>query len=346
MILDNGRSNLLGTHYPGDAGVHPLRRLPQRLPRVPEVRWRCVRPCVLGPMGAVLLPLLVGLEEASSLPHASSLCGACSDACPVKIPLHELLLELRSDLVDRRRRVAWWERLAFDLWSLAWSSPLGYRLTTALGRLGSPLGGLVRAGPHVGEGQGAAANRAALPGRAMSLVDDFVRNAEAVGVTVHRGAAPEIEGAGVSPALYGLADTGSVVLAASAEEPRARSLLPDVHVVLLAEDRILPGLAGAVRSCRQRSSERARDRDRAEPERRHRAAARRRRARPGRGARRPDPAWSGHVRGTVPRTWRVRARPLGAQRVASVVAGSRAMRPPTVQRPPRTGFSTMYCTVA
>ena len=58
----------------------------------------------------------------------------------------------------------------------------------------------------------------------MRLVDDFVRNAEAVGVKVHRGAAPSLEGAGVSRALFGLADTGSVVLAASPDEPRARSL--------------------------------------------------------------------------------------------------------------------------
>jgi len=77
----------------------------------------------------------------------------------------------------------------------------------------------------------------------VSLVDDFVRNAEMAGFTVHRGAAPEIEGAGVSHALYGLADTGSVVLGASPDEPRARSLLPAVHVSLLAENRILPGLA-------------------------------------------------------------------------------------------------------
>jgi L-lactate dehydrogenase complex protein LldG len=76
----------------------------------------------------------------------------------------------------------------------------------------------------------------------MSLVDDFVRNAEAVGVVVHRGEGPSIEGAGVSRALYGLADTGSVVLASSPDEPRARSLLPAVHVTLLAEDRLLPGL--------------------------------------------------------------------------------------------------------
>ncbi|HEX2505137.1 MAG TPA: LUD domain-containing protein [Gaiellaceae bacterium] len=54
---------------------------------------------------------------------------------------------------------------------------------------------------------------------------------------------PALEGAETSEALFGLAETGSVVLAASPEEPRARSLLPAVHVSVLREDRILPGLA-------------------------------------------------------------------------------------------------------
>jgi L-lactate dehydrogenase complex protein LldG len=76
----------------------------------------------------------------------------------------------------------------------------------------------------------------------MSLVEGFIRNAEISGFTVHRREAPQIEGAGVSEALYGLADTGSVVLAASPAEPRARSLLPAVHVSLLREHRILAGL--------------------------------------------------------------------------------------------------------
>ncbi len=76
----------------------------------------------------------------------------------------------------------------------------------------------------------------------MSLVEDFAANAAAVGFSVHRGVAPTIEGAGVSRALYGLADTGSVVLAPSADEPRARSLLPEAHVTLLDEGRILAGL--------------------------------------------------------------------------------------------------------
>jgi L-lactate dehydrogenase complex protein LldG len=75
----------------------------------------------------------------------------------------------------------------------------------------------------------------------MSLVDEFAANAAAVGCRVHRGKTPSIEGAGISTALYGLADTGSVVLSSSVE-PRTQSLLPDVHVTLLREDLILPGL--------------------------------------------------------------------------------------------------------
>jgi L-lactate dehydrogenase complex protein LldG len=74
------------------------------------------------------------------------------------------------------------------------------------------------------------------------LVDLFARRAEEAGFRVHRGVAPALEAAETSEAAYGLADTGSVVLAASPEEPRARSLLPAVHVSVLREDRILPGL--------------------------------------------------------------------------------------------------------
>ena len=76
----------------------------------------------------------------------------------------------------------------------------------------------------------------------MSLVDQFAENAEAVGFHVHRGEAPAIEGAGMSRAAYALADTGSVVLAASPDEPRAASLLPEVHITLVYEDVILSGL--------------------------------------------------------------------------------------------------------
>lgn len=75
------------------------------------------------------------------------------------------------------------------------------------------------------------------------LVERFVLNAERNGIVVHRAEPPALERAETSEALYGLADTGGVVLAASPREPRARSLLPERHVTVLREDRILPGLA-------------------------------------------------------------------------------------------------------
>ena len=48
-----------------------------------------------GPIGAIVTPVLTGLKDASNLPSASSLCGACHDACPVKINIPRMLLELR-----------------------------------------------------------------------------------------------------------------------------------------------------------------------------------------------------------------------------------------------------------
>ena len=77
----------------------------------------------------------------------------------------------------------------------------------------------------------------------VGLVDRFVLEAERAGFTVHRDGFDPPDGAEVSEAIHGLADTGSVVLAASPDEPRARSLLPAVHVTRLREDRILPSLA-------------------------------------------------------------------------------------------------------
>ncbi len=53
-----------------------------------------------GPIGAVIAPLMNGLEEYKHLSFASSLCGKCSEVCPVKIPLHELLLHNRNDAVN------------------------------------------------------------------------------------------------------------------------------------------------------------------------------------------------------------------------------------------------------
>jgi L-lactate dehydrogenase complex protein LldF len=69
-----------------------------------------------GPIGAILTPQLVGIENAASLPFASSLCGACYEVCPVKIDIPTVLLHLRAKAVAAKaprseraamRLVAW-----------------------------------------------------------------------------------------------------------------------------------------------------------------------------------------------------------------------------------------------
>jgi L-lactate dehydrogenase complex protein LldF len=56
-----------------------------------------------GPIGAILTPQLMQMHHAQSLPYASSLCGACYEVCPVKINIPEVLLELRSQVVNQER---------------------------------------------------------------------------------------------------------------------------------------------------------------------------------------------------------------------------------------------------
>jgi L-lactate dehydrogenase complex protein LldF len=144
VVIDNGRSGLRGTRYEEMLNCIRCGACLNVCPVYRKTGGTAYSDVYSGPMGAVLVPLLSGLERQPALPHASSLCGACTEACPVGIPLHELLLELRRDLVDRGigSRL---ERLGFTVWSWTWSSILGYRITTALARLARPLAAV--AGP-------------------------------------------------------------------------------------------------------------------------------------------------------------------------------------------------------
>ncbi|MEZ5099692.1 MAG: LutB/LldF family L-lactate oxidation iron-sulfur protein [Thermoleophilia bacterium] len=144
VLLEQGRRNLLGTRYEEMLACIRCGSCLNVCPVYRKTAGIAYGGVYSGPMGAVLVPLLTGLDRTPSLPHASSLCGACTEACPVKIPLHELLLELRRDLVEQGVAPRS-ERLAMTLWSLAWSSPTGYRVTTAIARATQRLAGL--AGP-------------------------------------------------------------------------------------------------------------------------------------------------------------------------------------------------------
>jgi L-lactate dehydrogenase complex protein LldF len=82
-----------------------------------------------GPMGAVLTPSYVGLENALDLPHAATLCNQCGVVCPVRIPLPELLRKLREKQVERGLRPRS-EILGLRLWSWVAQRPRLYAFAT------------------------------------------------------------------------------------------------------------------------------------------------------------------------------------------------------------------------
>jgi len=90
-----------------------------------------------GPIGAVLTPAYVGLENALDLPNAATMCNQCGVVCPVKIPLPDLMRKLREQQVERGLR-PWSERLALRFWAWVALRPAAYawiaRLLAAVGR--------------------------------------------------------------------------------------------------------------------------------------------------------------------------------------------------------------------
>jgi L-lactate dehydrogenase complex protein LldF len=94
-----------------------------------------------GPMGSVLTPVYVGIENAGDLPNAATFCGECAVVCPVKIPLPDLMRKLREQQFGGKLR-PWAERAAIHAWSFAVRRPALYALLARLGaRVGRWLGG-------------------------------------------------------------------------------------------------------------------------------------------------------------------------------------------------------------
>jgi len=138
ILLDNGRTKLLADG--ADGGAREILRC---------IRCgACLNACPVyrkvggghaygavysGPIGAILTPSLKGLRNYPDLPHASSLCGGCSEACPVRIDIPRHLVRLRremaaSGLTGVRRRIA------MRLWAAILQRPAFYRLAAAAQR--------------------------------------------------------------------------------------------------------------------------------------------------------------------------------------------------------------------
>jgi len=119
-----------------------------------------------GPIGAILNPLLKGVgvdEQTDSLPYASSLCGACFDACPVRIDIPEVLVHLRAKVVDAHREGAP-KPEAVVMKSAAWLLSDARRLGLAERGLGVAHSVLTRFGRRVLPGGRRALGRLPWPG--------------------------------------------------------------------------------------------------------------------------------------------------------------------------------------
>jgi L-lactate dehydrogenase complex protein LldF len=168
VFLDHNRRSLLGTPYEEMLCCVRCGACLNVCPVYRRIGGHAYDAVYSGPMGAVLTPLLSGGTEGRDLPDASSLCGACSEACPVGIPLADLLVRLRADLrtpgpavppvppwpgheadpaapvghpgdapgrpSDSGPAARAVRRVGFEAWARLWASPAGYRLSAAAAR--------------------------------------------------------------------------------------------------------------------------------------------------------------------------------------------------------------------
>ncbi|NHM29556.1 LutB/LldF family L-lactate oxidation iron-sulfur protein [Neobacillus terrae] len=132
VIVDNGRSNILGSEFQSILQCIRCGACINACPVYRHIGGHSYGSIYSGPIGAVLTPLLGGYEENKELPYASTLCGACTEVCPVKIPLHGLLLKHREQIVEKEGKAPISEKLAMKAFGLGAASPFLYKLGTKM----------------------------------------------------------------------------------------------------------------------------------------------------------------------------------------------------------------------
>lgn len=148
VLVDGGRSGLLGGEFEEMLRCIRCGACMNHCPVYQKIGGHAYGWVYPGPMGSVLTPSYVGLEQTQDLPQAATLCGECHVVCPVKIPLPNLLRKLREQQFNRGIRPLK-ERVSLKIWALLASHPRVYGVVTGLGVrllswLGRWQGGVIR----------------------------------------------------------------------------------------------------------------------------------------------------------------------------------------------------------
>jgi L-lactate dehydrogenase complex protein LldF len=133
VILDNGRSKVLATPFRESLQCIRCGACLNACPVYRRIGGHAYGGVYSGPIGSILTPLYDSVGANPHLPHASSLCGACQAACPVKINIPHMLIGLRE--LQHHESKNRWERWAYVLWAQVLKRPWLFRLATRLASL-------------------------------------------------------------------------------------------------------------------------------------------------------------------------------------------------------------------
>src|SRR5262249_34905920 len=127
VLLDNGRSSLLGTEFEAMLRCIRCGACLDHCPVYQKVGGHAYGWVYSGPMGAVLTPGLLGLENSTPLPNASTFCGRCEAVCPMRIPLPKMMRHWREREFERHLTPLRY-RAGLVLWGFFARHPRLYRL--------------------------------------------------------------------------------------------------------------------------------------------------------------------------------------------------------------------------
>jgi len=132
ILLDNGRSSMLGTKFQDMLRCIRCGACMNHCPVYHAVGGHAYGWVYPGPMGAVLTPSLIGVDKGGHLPNASTFCGRCESVCPMKIPLPKMMRHWREREFERGLNPAT-SRYGLKFWAFFARRPKLYRFAASLG---------------------------------------------------------------------------------------------------------------------------------------------------------------------------------------------------------------------